>query len=62
VNIIESSPFLHKAANVSSPAQPNIVFILIDDLGWRDLSCYGSSFYEASVLDRLALDVDPAHI
>jgi arylsulfatase A-like enzyme len=34
--------------------QPNIVFILIDDLGWRDLSCYGSSFYETPVLDRLA--------
>ena len=25
---------------------PNIVFILIDDMGWRDLGCYGSSFYE----------------
>lgn len=34
--------------------QPNILFILIDDLGWRDLSCYGSSFYETPVLDRLA--------
>ncbi len=35
-------------------AQPNIVFILIDDLGWRDLACYGSSFYETPRLDRLA--------
>lgn len=34
--------------------QPNIVFILIDDLGWRDLSCYGSTFYETPNLDRLA--------
>lgn len=33
---------------------PNIVFILIDDLGWRDLACYGSSFYETPNLDRLA--------
>jgi arylsulfatase A-like enzyme len=33
---------------------PNIVFILIDDLGWRDLGCYGSSFYETPHLDRLA--------
>jgi arylsulfatase A-like enzyme len=32
----------------------NIVFILIDDLGWRDLGCYGSTFYETPVLDRLA--------
>jgi arylsulfatase A-like enzyme len=36
--------------------RPNILFILIDDLGWRDLSCYGSSFYETPVLDRLAAD------
>lgn len=34
--------------------QPNILFILLDDLGWRDLSCYGSTFYETPVLDRLA--------
>lgn len=34
--------------------RPNIVLILIDDLGARDLSCYGSSFYETPVLDRLA--------
>jgi arylsulfatase A-like enzyme len=34
--------------------KPNVVFILIDDLGWRDLGCYGSSFYETPHLDRLA--------
>jgi arylsulfatase A-like enzyme len=33
---------------------PNFVFILIDDLGWRDLGCYGSTFYEAPNLDSLA--------
>lgn len=33
---------------------PNIVFILIDDLGWTDLSIYGSRFYETPNLDRLA--------
>jgi arylsulfatase A-like enzyme len=33
---------------------PNILFILIDDLGWRDLACYGSTFYETPNLDRLA--------
>lgn len=36
--------------------QPNILFILIDDLGWRDLACYGSTFYETPVLDKLARD------
>ena len=33
---------------------PNLLFILADDLGWRDLSCYGSTFYETPNLDRLA--------
>lgn len=40
----------------AAPAQrpPNIVFILADDLGWSDLGCYGSTFYETPNLDRLA--------
>ena len=33
---------------------PNVLFILVDDLGWKDLSCYGSSFYETPNIDRLA--------
>ena len=32
----------------------NFVFILIDDMGWRDATCYGSSFYETPNIDRLA--------
>jgi len=39
----------------SEPKQKlNFVFILIDDLGWTDLGCYGSSFYETPNIDRLA--------
>ena len=34
--------------------RPNIILILIDDLGWRDLVCTGSTFYETPNLDRLA--------
>jgi hypothetical protein len=33
---------------------PNIVFTLVDDMGWRDLGCYGSSFYETPNIDRFA--------
>lgn len=36
--------------------QPNIILILIDDMGWRDLGCYGSTFYETPNLDRLAAE------
>ena len=34
--------------------QPNFVFFLVDDLGWRDVGCYGSTFYETPHIDRLA--------
>ncbi len=34
--------------------KPNILFILIDDMGWKDLTCYGSDFYETPNIDRLA--------
>lgn len=37
-----------------SDSPPNVLFILVDDLGWKDLSCYGSSFYETPNIDRLA--------
>jgi arylsulfatase A-like enzyme len=33
---------------------PNFLFILVDDLGWTDLGCYGSSFYETPHIDALA--------
>jgi arylsulfatase A-like enzyme len=34
-------------------SRPNIVFFLVDDLGWKDLGCYGSSFYETPNIDTL---------
>lgn len=34
--------------------QPNVLFILADDLGWRDLSNEGSTFYESPHIDRIA--------
>jgi arylsulfatase A-like enzyme len=37
-----------------SSDRPNIVFILIDDLGWSDLGCTGSRYYETPNIDRLA--------
>ena len=42
------------AAEPATLDQPNIVVILIDDLGWADLSCYGSEYHETPNIDRLA--------
>ncbi|MDX1948693.1 MAG: sulfatase [Pirellulaceae bacterium] len=40
--------------NAPAGAKPNIVFILADDLGWTDLACQGSKYYETPNIDRLA--------
>ncbi len=40
--------------NPVSSQEPNIVFILADDLGWKDLGCYGNNFTETPNIDSLA--------
>ncbi|MBD3268356.1 sulfatase-like hydrolase/transferase [bacterium] len=42
------------ASKTTAKKQPNIVFILADDLGARDLSNEGSTFYESPNIDRIA--------
>ena len=43
------------AASAAEPSRPpNIVLFLVDDLGWMDLACQGSSFYETPRVDLLA--------
>ena len=52
-----SGPLLNSCRVSTSPAppgKPNIVFILIDDLGWKDLGYMGSKYYETPHIDRLA--------
>jgi len=34
--------------------QTNFVFFLVDDLGWADIGCFGSEFYETPNIDKLA--------
>lgn len=34
--------------------QPNLIFVLADDLGWAELGCYGNDFNETPHLDQLA--------
>ncbi len=41
-----------KTANKTE--QPNVILLLVDDLGWTDLSCYGSTFYQTPNIDKLS--------
>lgn len=47
--------FLPWAAPAWSPERrPNVVFLLVDDLGWTDLGCYGNDLHDTPTLDHLA--------
>ena len=39
---------------IESASQPNVILIMADDLGYGDLSCYGSDIIKTPVLDKLA--------
>lgn len=53
LRIILLSLFVVTFASAAA-AKPNILFVLIDDMGARDLDCYGSKFYRTPNIDRLA--------
>ena len=38
----------------AAPAKPNIIFLLADDIGYADLSCYGAKHARTPNLDRIA--------
>ena len=46
--------FLNCTKNSLKEKSPNVIFFLVDDLGWSDLGCYGSEFYETPNIDKLA--------
>ena len=53
VPLVATSPASSLHADES---RPNVVLIVIDDLGWADLGCYGSKFHKSPNLDRLAAE------
>lgn len=49
-------PCFASAAGKRAEKKLNFVFFLIDDMGWKDLGCYGSTFYETPNIDSLAAE------
>ena len=47
-------PMIGRAAETPVASRPNVIVLLIDDMGWKDLSCQGSGFYRTPHIDRLA--------
>jgi len=45
-----------EVAGAVEPAKLNVILILADDLGWKDLGCYGSDLYRSPNIDKLARD------
>lgn len=41
---------------LNAQQKPNVVFIVADDLGYGDLSCYGQEKFQTPNIDRLALN------
>jgi arylsulfatase A len=58
IGIASTALFLHSCASpLKQPTKrPNIIYILADDLGWGDLSCYGQSKFETPNIDSLAAE------
>src|SRR4051812_38218109 len=52
--IVLTSPAFQGNAAQTPARPPNVVLILIDDFGWADLGCYGSTFHRTPNVDALA--------
>ncbi|MDF1811482.1 MAG: sulfatase [Verrucomicrobiales bacterium] len=47
---------LFQLVGYSAERPPNVILILVDDMGWMDLSCQGSDFYRTPNIDRIAAE------
>ena len=52
VALLAACTAVARAADPSPP--PNVIVVMVDDMGWKDLGCQGSGWYETPHLDRLA--------
>jgi len=52
--VVSCAVLLFAGMAIGGERRPNVVFFLVDDLGQRDVGCYGSQFYETPAIDQLA--------
>src|SRR5689334_8732055 len=50
--VVAGGPRAYAAA--PAPSHPNIIVVLIDDMGWGDFSCFGNKQVQTTNIDRLA--------
>ena len=53
IGVIALALFLMPCVSLSATKRPNVVVLLADDLGWKDIGCYGGPV-KTPTLDRLA--------
>src|SRR5690554_7381854 len=53
--LFTASLSLFALAPLNAQQKPNVVFIIADDLGYGDLSCYGQEKFQTPNIDKLAL-------
>ena len=52
--VLKNRDSVHKIEITQHVKRPNILFILVDDLGWNDVGFMGSKYYETPNIDQLA--------
>ena len=55
MNLLATTLALVLSASLAA-AQPNLIVVLIDDMGWGDLSCFGNKDAQTPNIDRLAAE------
>ena len=56
LSLLVAALLLAAGLRADEPLRPNILFVLVDDLGWGDFSCFGNTEAKTPNIDRLAAE------
>ena len=54
--LILASLIMAAVGTAAEPSRPNFIFVLVDDMGWADFSCFGNTAIKTENTDRLAAE------